>query len=95
MPARQDPKPERYHAEVRALSYRVRALRYERGWTLEQTAEKMDIDLAHLQRIEAGTLNVTILTLTRMAQGFGVAMWALFLDPSSAIVGLPPSRGLD
>jgi len=82
MPARQDPKPERYLQEVKALSQRVRALRYERGWTLEQTAEKMDIELTHLQRIEAGALNVTLLTLTRMAQGFGVAVWALFLDPS-------------
>ena len=84
MAARQEPKPERYLAEVKALSQRVRALRHERGWTLEQTAEKMEIDLSHLQRIEAGTLNPTFLTLTRVAQGFDVAMWALFLDPSSS-----------
>lgn len=43
----------------------------------------MDIDLSHLQRIEAGTLNLTFLTLTRVAKGFDVAMWALFLDPNS------------
>jgi transcriptional regulator with XRE-family HTH domain len=84
VPARQEPKPERYLAEVKALSQRVRALRYERGWTLEETAERMDIDLSHLQRIEAGTLNLTFLTLTRVAQGFDVALWALFLDPNSA-----------
>jgi transcriptional regulator with XRE-family HTH domain len=54
---------------------------------LEQTAEKMDLDLAPLQRIEAGTLNVTFLTLTRMAEGFGIALWALFLDPSGSCEG--------
>ncbi len=89
MAARQIPKPERYHNEVKALSQRVRRLRHERGWTLEQTAEKMDIELTHLQRIEAGALNVTLLTLTRMAQGFGVALWALFLDPSATTEGPP------
>lgn len=82
MPARPSPKPDRYYVEVRALSQRVRALRHERGWTLEKAAEEMDIELTHLQRIEAAALNVTMVTLTRIAQGFGVALWALFLDPS-------------
>lgn len=81
MPARLDPKPERYTAEIDLLAQRVRHLRFERGWTLEQTAERMDIDLTHLQRLEAGKLNPTMLTLVRVAQGFGVEMWRLFLTP--------------
>lgn len=60
----------RYAREVRSLGVRVRALREERGWTLEQAAERCDLDLKHLQKIEAGLLNVTLVTLVRLAVGF-------------------------
>ncbi len=50
--------------------------------TLEAAAERMDLDLKYLQKVEAGTLNnVTFVTLVRIAEGFGVEMWALFLRP--------------
>jgi len=40
----------------------------------------MDLDLKHLQKIEAGTLNVTLVTLVRIAVGFGERIGALFPD---------------
>lgn len=81
MSARQIEKPKRYQNEVKLLAARLRALRHERGWTYEEAAEHTDLDLKHLQKIEAGALNVTLVTLVRLAEGFGVELWRLFLTP--------------
>jgi transcriptional regulator with XRE-family HTH domain len=85
MPAAPDERPSRLHKkgprylrELRALGLRVRALRLGAGLTLERAAEKCDLDLKHLQKIEGGTLNVTFVTLVRLAQGFKVSMGGLF-----------------
>lgn len=65
-------------ATARKLGERVRTLRQQRGWTLETAAEHMDLDLKHLQKIEAGTLNVTLVTLVRLASGLGTTVTQLF-----------------
>lgn len=80
--ARQGP---RYLAEAKALGARARELREQRGWTLERAAEAMDLDLKHLQKVEAGKLNVTLVTLVRIAEGFGEPMAALFSLPSARV----------
>jgi len=56
----------------------VRALRQAKGWTLEEAAEKGDMDLKHWQKIEAGTINVTLVTLVRIAEGLGETVGSLF-----------------
>lgn len=38
----------------------------------------MDIDWKHLQKIEAGQLNITLVTLVRIAKGLHVSLDALF-----------------
>jgi transcriptional regulator with XRE-family HTH domain len=73
--ARQSP---RFSAEASALGERVREMREERGWTLERAAEAMNLDLKHLQKVEAGKLNVTLVTLLRIAEGFDEPIAALF-----------------
>lgn len=73
----------RYRAEVRGLGARVRMLREDRGWTLEQAAEAMNLDLKHLQKVEAGLLNVTMVTLVRIAVGFEEPLSELFKAPKS------------
>ena len=80
--ARQTP---RFHAEVKALGLRVRQLRLARKWTLEGAAEATNLDLKHLQKIEAGKLNVTLVTLVRLAEGFGEPVASLFRKPRRAI----------
>jgi transcriptional regulator with XRE-family HTH domain len=77
-PSRVAKKGARYQREAKALGGRVRSLREARGWTLEQAAERSQIDWKHWQKIEAGLLNVTLVTLVRMAVGLGVEMRALF-----------------
>lgn len=71
-------KTERYAAEVALLGANVRTLRLRRGWTLEHAAENMQVDLKHLQKVESGQLNVTLVTLVRIADGLGVQLRALF-----------------
>jgi transcriptional regulator with XRE-family HTH domain len=56
----------------------VRRLRDERAWTLEVAATAMDVDLKHLQKIEAGQLNLTMVTILRIADGLEVAPEILF-----------------
>lgn len=73
--ARQKP---RFIAEAKALGARVRELREARDWTLENAAEAMDLDLKHLQKIEAGKLNVTLVTLVRIAEGLEEPLSSLF-----------------
>lgn len=68
----------RYAREAKALGLRLRGLREAAGWTLEQTAERCDLDLKHLQKIESGQLNVTLVTLVRLSLGFRQPIAALF-----------------
>ena len=67
-----------YRRAVRDLGLQVRRLRQDRGWTLEQAAERMDVDLKHLQKIEAGQLNVQLVTIVRIAAGLDVPVAQLF-----------------
>lgn len=73
--ARQSP---RFKTEAKQLGLRVRALRQARRWTLEQAAEASNLDLKHFQKVEAGKLNLTLVTLVRIAQGFDEPIASLF-----------------
>lgn len=78
----------RYLREAKALGIRVRALRAENAWTLEKAAERCDLDLKHLQKIEAGALNVTLVTLVRLAVGFRLPIEAFFVRADLPLVKL-------
>lgn len=60
------------------LGANVRQSRQVLGLTLEQASERMDVDLRHLAKIEAGQLNPTLVTLMRVAMGLGKPLEALF-----------------
>lgn len=77
-PSRTYRRSARFLAEVAQLGRRLRAVRKARGWTLDQAAEATGVDLKHIQMIEAGKLNVTVLTLVRLAEGFGVEVREFF-----------------
>lgn len=67
-----------YRKTAGAFGKRIRALRVARGWTLERSAEATNLDPTQLAKIEAGTINVTLVTIVRIADGFGVSVRALF-----------------
>jgi transcriptional regulator with XRE-family HTH domain len=69
----------------KGLGERIRALRLARRLTLEAAAERMELDFKHLQKVEAGQGNVTLVTLVRLAKGLEVPLEALFeRDPAEA-----------
>jgi transcriptional regulator with XRE-family HTH domain len=74
--------PEFLRARAR-LGERIRALRRGRGLTLEAAAERMELDFKHLQKIEAGQGNVTLVTLVRLAAGLEVSLEALFTNDAT------------
>jgi transcriptional regulator with XRE-family HTH domain len=86
-PSRVHRRTARFAKEAKALGARVRSLRDAAGLTLEDAAERCSIDWKHLQKIERGALNVTLVTLVRLAVGLGVEMGALFAEGE-----LPPAK---
>lgn len=74
------------------LGRRLRVLREERGMTQEEAAELIGVHAKHLQRIERGTVNVTLATLVAVAVGYDVPLSALFGRESDAPL---PTRGFN
>lgn len=69
---------------MRALGTRVRGLRLDADLTLEVAAELTGLDWKHVQKIEAGKVNVTLVTLVQIAKGYGVTLDDLFRSPKRA-----------
>lgn len=59
------------------LAGRLRGARFARAWTLDQAAEVTGLDVRQLQRIEAGTANVTLRTLEQLAHALGARIGEL------------------
>jgi transcriptional regulator with XRE-family HTH domain len=66
----------------RDLGLRVSEVRRAQGWTQQQLADRLKIDVRDVRRIEARA-NVTIATLVRLARALGVEIGALFNTPAS------------
>lgn len=71
-PSRRFRKTRRFRDAAQALGARVRQARRAQALTLERAAEKTGLDFRHLQQVEAGTVNVTLATLIRIASGLGI-----------------------
>ncbi len=63
-----------------ALARRLRALRAQRGWSLQRAAQATGVSKAMLGQIERGESSPTVATLWRIAGGFGVAISDFLLD---------------
>ena len=77
-PSRLVKETRRFRSEAKALGRRVRAIRLAQKLTLEAAAERMQLDFKHLQKIEAGQINVTLVTLVRLSLGLGESIEVLF-----------------
>lgn len=60
--------PEKF---MKSLGLKIRAMRAERGWTLEDTEEFGYPSWRHLQSVESGK-NITVYTLVNIANLFGI-----------------------
>jgi transcriptional regulator with XRE-family HTH domain len=68
---------ERYEITRLALSANVTRLRERNGWTQQQAAEAMGLDVKHLQKLEYGQLNPSLRTLVNIAEAFGISVGRL------------------
>lgn len=69
------------------LAGTLRALRSERGWSLDRTAQETGVSKAMLGQIERGESSPTIATLWKIASGFHASL-SSFLYPA------PPATGV-
>lgn len=63
-----------------AIGRTARATRISRGWTLEALATRAGLDVRHLQLVESGASNPTMLTVLRLARGLGLDVAQLLAD---------------
>jgi len=68
------------------LGARVRGLRKERGWTLEQAATQAGLARSTLSKIENGQMSPTYEALKKLAEGLAISVPQLFTPPSGAQV---------
>jgi transcriptional regulator with XRE-family HTH domain len=74
---------------------RVAELRAAHGLTQAELAERLDVTLRYMQRVEAGQQNVTLGTQARVSQALDVPPWE-FLRPATqpdAPTGRPRKGG--
>ena len=67
---------------------RITALRTERGFTLQQLAEKCELSVSFLSQLERDKVNVSVANLKKIATALGVSMASFFSADSQ------PSKGM-
>ncbi len=70
-------------ALLQPLGARVRELRRNRGWTLEELAHAAGVHATHLSAVERGKRNPTIGVLAKLADALEVEIASLFGTPSA------------
>lgn len=67
------PKRDQFEAELQAdvLAYQLKQLRIQQHMTQEQLAEKVGIDKTQISKIEKGKRNLTLDTITKIANALG------------------------
>ncbi|PYP91700.1 MAG: XRE family transcriptional regulator [Candidatus Angelobacter sp. Gp1-AA117] len=61
------------HVQAR-FGKKLRALRKRQGWTQETLAHKLGLDRTYLSDVENGRMNVSLVNLEIIAQGFGKSL---------------------
>lgn len=75
------------------IAGRVRALRSERGLSLESLAGRSGVSRAMISRVERGEASPTAVVLEKIASGLGCTLSSLFDDAAASIN--PVSRAMD
>jgi transcriptional regulator with XRE-family HTH domain len=64
--------PAKKSAAVRALGVAIRSARRERGYAQEAFAARVGLDRSYFGAVERGEFNITMDTLTTIADGLGI-----------------------
>jgi transcriptional regulator with XRE-family HTH domain len=70
--------------EQKRLGVRLRGLRERAGLTQEEAAELTGLHVKHLQRLERGAANATLMTVVACAQAYAVPLPSIFADDAPA-----------
>ena len=70
--------PDQLSADLIKLGRRLRELRKERGWRLEDLAERTNLSRPYLSRLEGGERQPSLGALFSVAQAYGVTLSSLF-----------------
>jgi transcriptional regulator with XRE-family HTH domain len=68
------------------LGHRIRALRTERGQTLQDLARTADVSISMLSSVERGQKAATVVVLDRIARGLGVTLPELIATPDRDLI---------
>ncbi len=74
---------EERNVEPLALGARVRALRKDRNWTLEQAARQAGLARSTLSKIENEQMSPTFDAVQKLARGLGISVPQLFTPPKT------------
>jgi transcriptional regulator with XRE-family HTH domain len=75
------------------LGERVRALRRERGWTLEMLAGGSGVSRAMISKLERGEKNPTLVVAAKLAEGLGISLAQLVgIEEKREVVVVPRER---
>lgn len=66
---------------LKNVGLRIVELRSKRGWSREDLAERLNISVRYISRIEAGGQNLTVHRLAWLAGKLGVRVVELFAEP--------------
>jgi transcriptional regulator with XRE-family HTH domain len=86
------PEGDAFATARQALAANATRLRERAGWTQQQAAEAIGIDVKHLQKLEYGSLNPSLRTLVRVAGAFGITVGRLLAAASAARDSRPVGR---
>ncbi len=73
-----DKIPDQLSVDLIKLGMRLRGLRKERGWRLEDLAERTNLSRPYLSRLEGGERQPSLGALFSVAQAYGVTLSSLF-----------------
>jgi transcriptional regulator with XRE-family HTH domain len=79
--------------EIASVGVRLAAMRAQRGWTLEELADRTELSKPFLSRLEAGDRQPSIAAVLTLAKAYEVPVGALFEQTPAAAVACVVIRG--
>lgn len=76
-------------SQLDSFGTRLRDLRLQRGWTLEELAARGGLSKAHLSRLESGERQASIAVILTFSRVFNVSLASLFESPAPAQSSMP------
>ena len=70
------------------IANRLKSLRLEKGWSLEELANRSDVSRASLSRLEKGDVSPTTETLARLCSAHGLTMTRLISEAEQGFTPL-------